>query len=36
MSGQPCPSRIAGFPKLSNAVRFDVMGDLPSHERVRV
>jgi len=26
--GPPCPSRMAGFPKLSNAAHFDVMGDL--------
>jgi hypothetical protein len=26
MSDQPCPSRMAGFPKLSNAVRFDGTG----------
>ena len=26
MTGQPCPSRMAGFPKLSNAVCFDGWG----------
>jgi hypothetical protein len=26
MSRKPCSSRMAGFPKLSNAVRFDGMG----------
>ncbi len=33
MSGQPCPSRMAGFPKLSNAVRFDGTGDPPWNEK---
>ncbi len=33
MSGQSLPSRMAGFPKLSNAARSDGMADLPEYEK---